>query len=114
MQRILVVAPRGKMGKLIIQAVHEREDMVLSGALAAKERDYAGMDCGMAAGLGIITGAEVYDDIDQAVSSCDTVIDFLALLSQPGRCLLAITGISGRNPGPPPPARPQVNGKTSL
>lgn len=76
MQRILVVAPRGKMGKLIVQAVHEREDMVLSGALAAKGRDYAGMDCGMVAGLGIITGAPVYDDIDKAVSSCDTVIDF--------------------------------------
>jgi len=76
MQKILVVAPRGKMGRLIIQTVHEREDMVLCGSLAPKGRDYIGQDSGMAAGLGIIGGAPVYDDIDAAITLCDVIIDF--------------------------------------
>lgn len=76
MQKILVVAPKGKMGRLIIQAVHEREDMVLSGSLASKGRDYIGEDSGIVAGLGIKTGSPVYDDIDIAITNCDIIIDF--------------------------------------
>lgn len=76
MQKILVVAPKGKMGKLIIETVDERDDMILVGSLAPKGRDYIGEDSGLISGIGKKLNAPVYADIDEIIPKCDVIIDF--------------------------------------
>ncbi|MGB5824421.1 MAG: 4-hydroxy-tetrahydrodipicolinate reductase [Proteocatella sp.] len=76
MQKVLVIAPKGKMGKLIVQIVNERNDMKLVGTIAPVGRDYIGEDSGIIAGLGIKTYAPVFDNIDDIINSCDVIIDF--------------------------------------
>lgn len=76
MQKILVVAPKGKMGKLIIQTISERSDMMLVGTLAPENRDYIGEDSGIVAGLGFTLNAPVFSNIDDIIDKCDTIIDF--------------------------------------
>ena len=38
--KVIVIGPRGKMGKLITQVAASRDDMELVGAIAPKGRDY--------------------------------------------------------------------------
>lgn len=73
--KILVVAPRGKMGKLIIKAAADQAIEVV-GALGAKGRDYIGKDVGEVAQLGKSLGAAVVDDIEKIIDDCDVIIDF--------------------------------------
>ena len=40
--KVIVIGPRGKMGKLITQVAASRDDMELVGAIAPKGRDYIG------------------------------------------------------------------------
>ena len=44
--KVIVIGPRGKMGKLITQVAASRDDMELVGAIAPKGRDYIGKDLG--------------------------------------------------------------------
>lgn len=76
MQKVLVIAPKGKMGKLIVQIVNERDDMKLVGTVAPPGRTYIGEDSGIAAGLGIKIGSPVFDNIDDVIGHCDVIIDF--------------------------------------
>lgn len=76
MQKVLVIAPRGKMGKLIVQIVSERDDMKLVGTLAPSGRAYIGEDSGIVAGLGIKVDAPVFEDIDAIIEDSDVIIDF--------------------------------------
>ena len=73
--KILVIAPRGKMGKLIIKSAVEKA-VPLAGALGKSGADYIGMDAGEAAQLGMKTGALVYDEIEKIIDACDVIIDF--------------------------------------
>lgn len=73
--RILVIAPRGKMGKLILKAAAER-GLPIAGAVGPKGRDYIGQDAGEAAQLGITLGAPVVDDVERLITDCDVIIDF--------------------------------------
>ncbi|MDY3122709.1 4-hydroxy-tetrahydrodipicolinate reductase [Suipraeoptans intestinalis] len=73
---VIVIGPRGKMGKLIIQAAAQREDMILVGGVAPKGRDYVGKDLGQAAMLGENLGKLVYDDLEEIIEDCDVIIDF--------------------------------------
>ena len=47
--KVIVIGPRGKMGKLITQVAASRDDMELVGAIAPKGRDYIGKDLGTVA-----------------------------------------------------------------
>ncbi len=40
--KVIVIAPRGKMGKLITQAAAAREDLELVAGIGPKGRDYIG------------------------------------------------------------------------
>lgn len=44
--KVIVIGPRGKMGKLITQVAASRDDMELVGAIAPKGRDYIGKRSG--------------------------------------------------------------------
>lgn len=74
--KIAVVAPKGKMGSLIIQGAQSRENIILSGVLAPKDRSYIGDDVGLLCGLGAPLGVFVTDDSDAFVANADVIIDY--------------------------------------
>lgn len=73
--KLAVTAPRGKMGKLIIEIAASRPEIELVGAVAPAGRDYIGRDAGEVAGCGPV-GAPVYGSIEEIIDNCDCVIDF--------------------------------------
>lgn len=73
---IAVVAPKGKMGSLIIQGAHLRENLTITGVLAPEGRNYIGEDAGLLCGLGTPLGICVSDDADAVISKADVVIDY--------------------------------------
>ena len=74
--KVIVVGPRGKMGKLITQVAAERKDMELVAGVAPKGRDYIGRDLGQVAMTGADLGVPVVDDLESVIDSCDVIIDF--------------------------------------
>ncbi|MGL5257724.1 MAG: 4-hydroxy-tetrahydrodipicolinate reductase [Proteocatella sp.] len=76
MQKVVVVAPKGKMGRLIIQTISERDDMMLIGSIAPEGRDYIGEDSGFISRLGVKLNAPVFSNLDEIIPHCDVIIDF--------------------------------------
>ena len=74
--KVIVVGPRGKMGKLITQIAASREDMQLVAGVAPEGRDYIGMDLGQAALVGYDLGVPVVDNLESVIDGCDVIIDF--------------------------------------
>ena len=74
--KVIVIGPRGKMGKLITQVAASRDDMKLIAGIAPKGRDYVGMDLGTVAMTGSELGVPVTDDLAGVIDSCDVIIDF--------------------------------------
>lgn len=73
---IAVVAPKGKMGSLIIQGASSRENIKLTGVLAPTGRDYIGEDAGLLCGVGHPLGVSVTDDANAIVANADVIIDY--------------------------------------
>lgn len=74
--KVIVVGPKGKMGRLITQIAAQREDMALTAAVAPKGRDYIGKDLGQVAMVGSDLGVPVVDDLSAVIDNCDVIIDF--------------------------------------
>ncbi|BDF32891.1 4-hydroxy-tetrahydrodipicolinate reductase [Lachnospiraceae bacterium] len=74
--KVIVVGPRGKMGKLITQIAASRNDMELVAGVAPKGREYIGRDLGQVAMTGYDLGVLVVDDLASVIDSCDVIIDF--------------------------------------
>ena len=74
--KAIIIAPKGKLGKLIARQAVENEKIELVGAVGKKGADYIGQDMGTVIGLGREVGALVYDDIEQIIEQADMVIDF--------------------------------------
>ena len=74
--KVIVIGPRGKMGKLITLVAASRDDMKLVAGIAPKGRDYVGMDLGTVAMTGSELGVPVTDDLAGVIDSCDVIIDF--------------------------------------
>lgn len=74
--KVIVVGPRGKMGKLITQIAASRNDMELVAGVAPKGREYIGRDLGQVAMTGYELGVPVVDDLAPVIDSCDVIIDF--------------------------------------
>lgn len=80
--KLLITAPKGKMGKLILKVAAESQDIEIIGALGTKGRDYIGKDAGQVAGLGYDVGALVIDNLEAlidgkpAIEQCDVIVDF--------------------------------------
>jgi len=79
MIKILVTAPKGKMGRMIVKVAAESSDIQIVGGLGPAGRDYIGHDIGPVSGLGYEVGAKVYDHIEDIIDSCDVVVDFSAV-----------------------------------
>ena len=76
MLKVIVIGPRGKMGKLITQVAASRDDMQLIAGVAPAGRDYIGSDLGTVAMTGRELGVPVVDDLGNVIDNCDVIIDF--------------------------------------
>lgn len=74
--KLIVVGPKGKMGKLITQIAAKRDDMELIAGVAPAGRDYIGADLGHAAMVGENLGVPVVDSLESVIDKCDVIIDF--------------------------------------
>lgn len=74
--KTIVTAPRGKMGKLIVQAAAKHQELELIAGIAPKGRDYIGSDLGLTAMTGIKLGVPVVDNLEAVIDDCDVIIDF--------------------------------------
>ncbi len=75
MQRVAVTGAAGKMGRAVIQAVHEAGDMKLGAALVRPASSLAGADAGEMVGLGHL-GVALGGDLAAVVDGVDVLIDF--------------------------------------
>ena len=74
--RIVITAPGGKMGKLVVrEALKRPETFTIAGAVGRPGRDYIGKDVSAAA-MSAPVGALIYDSIEDIIGDCDGVIDF--------------------------------------
>ena len=75
MSRIAIVGAAGRMGRTLIQAVHETPGLHLTVAVERLGSSLVGSDAGELAGVGRLN-VPVEDDLAAAVSRFDTLIDF--------------------------------------
>ena len=74
--KIVITAPTGKMGKLVVrEALKRPEDFTIVGAVGTPGRDYIGKDISVAA-MSAPVGALTYDNIENIIAECDGVIDY--------------------------------------
>lgn len=77
MQKIVVTGADGRMGRALIEAVLDSDDVVLSGAIVQPGAGCVGIDAGELIGRGK-TGVKVTDAAEPAFGKDVTVIDFTA------------------------------------
>ena len=75
MSRIAIVGAAGRMGRTLVQAVHETPGLALGVAVERPGSGLLGADAGELAGVGRL-GVAVQDDLAGAVDRFDTLIDF--------------------------------------
>ncbi|CAH2212782.1 4-hydroxy-tetrahydrodipicolinate reductase [Tepidibacter aestuarii] len=76
MVNLVIIGPKGKMGKLITKFAYEDEKINVVGGVAPRGRDYIGEDIGLACNLGKNIGAIVYDDLNDIIQKCDVIVDY--------------------------------------
>lgn len=74
--KLLIVGPRGKMGRLITEIAAERSEIEIVGGVCPPNRDYVGKDIGEVAMIGKKLNVPVVDNIENLIDKCDVVIDF--------------------------------------
>lgn len=75
MIRVAVVGAGGRMGKTLIQAVTEHEDLALKAATELPDATLIGADAGELAGVGTL-GVQISHSLTKVVDDFDVVIDF--------------------------------------
>ena len=75
--RLVSAGAAGRMGRMLVQAVHATPGMVVAGALERKGSNNIGMDAGELAGVGRL-GVTISDDPLETLVKADGVIDFTA------------------------------------
>ncbi|NRN28375.1 4-hydroxy-tetrahydrodipicolinate reductase [Photorhabdus heterorhabditis] len=73
--RVAIVGAGGRMGRQLIQAVHQLSGVVLGVALERSGSSLIGVDAGELVGIGH-TGVTVCDDLKNVVDNFDVLIDF--------------------------------------
>lgn len=104
MVRIAVTGAGGRMGRMLMEAIHQHEQLRLTAALEQAGTSLLGADAGELAGLGR-NGVVVGDDLSAVVDQFDVLIDFTAptatvrhaqICAQHGRKLVVgTTGFDG-------------------
>ena len=72
--KIAIAGVNGRMGRVLVEAVNNHPDTVLSGALEHSGSEVLGLDAGFASGLK--TGVTISDDVDAVLAQSDVLIDF--------------------------------------
>lgn len=102
--RIAIVGASGKMGRQLIQAISENDQVCLGAALVRQGSSLTGCDAGEMAGIGL-TGIKIGDNLAEVVSDFDVLIDFtrpeaslgyLAICRQHGKAM--VIGTTGFDP----------------
>jgi 4-hydroxy-tetrahydrodipicolinate reductase len=75
MTRVAVTGAAGRMGRTLIQAIGEADDLTLGAALERPGSTLLGSDAGELAGVGTL-GVTVSDDLEGAANDFDILIDF--------------------------------------
>ena len=75
MTRVAVTGAAGRMGKTLIQALAETEDLRLGAALERPDSTLLGADAGELAGIGR-AGVAVGASLDTSAEAFDVLIDF--------------------------------------
>ena len=73
--RLVVAGAAGRMGRMLVQAIHATPGLTLAGALERKGSTALGLDAGELAGTGK-SGVIISDDPLEALVKADGVIDF--------------------------------------
>ncbi|QLB21436.1 4-hydroxy-tetrahydrodipicolinate reductase [Vespertiliibacter pulmonis] len=73
--RIGIVGAGGRMGRQLIQAVQQAEDVMLGAAFVRKGSSLVNADAGEVAGIGVI-GIKISDDLASQADQFDLLIDF--------------------------------------
>ena len=81
--KIAIAGVNGHMGRILVEAVNNHPDTVLSGALEHSGSEVLGLDAGFASG--IKTGIAISDDVDAVLAQSDVLIDFTQLRSEERR-----------------------------
>ena len=71
---VAIVGANGRMGRALVQAIHDHPQCRLSGALEHDQSPALGMDAGFT--LGLETGVEITHDAVKVLSQSDVLIDF--------------------------------------
>ena len=75
--RITVVGASGRMGQQLIRAVDENDATILTGATERAQHEWVGRDLGECMG-GATRGVAVTDDLLEAATNTDAILDFTA------------------------------------
>lgn len=73
--RLVVTGAAGRMGRMLVKAIHETEGVALAGALGRPGSPALGQDAGLLAGVGSL-GVPVTDDALEVFVKADGVLDF--------------------------------------
>ncbi|MCB1547662.1 MAG: 4-hydroxy-tetrahydrodipicolinate reductase [Hyphomicrobiaceae bacterium] len=73
--KVAVMGAAGRMGRQLLQTVHEARGCVVAGACEAKGSPAIGQDAGLLAGVGPL-GIKVTDEAIDVFASVDAVLDF--------------------------------------
>jgi 4-hydroxy-tetrahydrodipicolinate reductase len=73
--RLAVVGAAGRMGRMLIRAIHEAPGVVLTAAIERPGNPELGRDAGLVAGLEP-SGVAIGTDVQAAFAACDGVVDF--------------------------------------
>ena len=74
--KLIVIAPKGKMGSAIVRIAAEREEFTLVGGVVAPGMDDVGRDLGEVSLAGRSLHAPVVDNLESIIDDCDVIIDF--------------------------------------
>jgi 4-hydroxy-tetrahydrodipicolinate reductase len=102
--RVAIAGAGGRMGRALVNAVHQTEGLVVSAATERAESGLVGVDAGEVAGIGRV-GAAIRPDLDEVLADFDVLIDFTTPeatmhhvdLCRDAGCRLVI-GTTGMNP----------------
>ena len=74
MMNVAIAGASGRMGRTLIEAVLESDDLALSGALEVASSSALGRDAGDF--IGQVTGVTVTDALEQGLAEAKVLIDF--------------------------------------
>ena len=72
--RLAIAGVSGRMGRTLLEAIAADPDCVLAGAVDRVDSPMAGQDAGVV--YGAVTGVQVVDKIESALSGAQVLIDF--------------------------------------